>query len=148
MGLGTMQKAKTHPVARLRRQSPERRRLLLSASTLLTVASAAVAALPFRKAIRFGSVPIGRETPLILDDLVWAIEAAARHLPWRTLCIEQGLAGQRLLRRRGVDASLHYGIRHHPESDKLEAHVWVTVNGRPIIGGEEVPGFAEVARYP
>jgi hypothetical protein len=121
--------------------------MLVRASVLLGFASAAVALLPFRLAIRFGSVPLGLAN-CSPEDCIWAVEAAARRLPWRTLCIEKGLAAQRLLRTRGVNAVLHYGARHHPATGKLEAHVWVTVDGRPVIGGAEAPDFAPIATYP
>jgi hypothetical protein len=55
---------------------------------------------------------------------------------------------QRMLRSAGVDAILHYGARRNHESSVLEAHVWVTVNGRPVVGGEEAKGFAAIATYP
>ena len=71
----------------------------------------------------------------------------SRRLPWRTKCIEKGLAVQRLLRSGGVDALLHYGARH-AENGMLEAHVWVSVDGETVIGGDEAPGFAELAQYP
>jgi hypothetical protein len=64
------------------------------------------------------------------------------------MCIEKGLAVQRILRSSGVNAVLHYGARHHSETSRLEAHVWVTVDGRPVIGGEDAPEFASVATYP
>jgi hypothetical protein len=64
------------------------------------------------------------------------------------MCIEKGLAVQRLLRQSGVDALLHYGAQQIPSSGKLQAHVWVTVGGDAVIGGEEAAGFAELARYP
>jgi hypothetical protein len=64
------------------------------------------------------------------------------------MCIEKGLAVQRLLRSSGVDARLHYGARHAPKTGKLEAHVWVTVAGEVIFGGEEAAAYAELARYP
>lgn len=115
---------------------------------LLTVASALVAWCPFKIAIRFGSVPIKSSANLLPVDCVSAVEAAARKLPWRTMCIEKGLTVQRMLRNRGVNAILHYGVRHHPESGKLQAHVWVTVAGHPVIGGEEAPAFAAVVCYP
>ena len=96
--------------------------------------------------MRFGAVPLGKSW-LDLKDCIWAIEAAAPRLPWRTVCIEQGLAAQRLLRRGGIDAVLHYGIRNQPTAANLEAHVWVTVGGETVIGGEAVPGYAEVATF-
>jgi Transglutaminase-like superfamily len=136
------------PIARFRRLGGERRRLLVRAVLLLTGASAAVAMLPFRTVIRFGSVGLGQSALLSGEDAVWAVEAAARRLPWRTMCIEKGLALQRLLRIAGVDALLHYGVRRSPETGTLEAHVWVTVAGETIIGAEQAPHFAEVASFP
>lgn len=135
-------------MTRLNRLSAERKRLLVRALILLTVASATVAWLPFRRAIRWGSGPLGRREPVEVDDCVWAVEAAARRLPWRTVCIEKGLVVQRMLRSAGVDAVLNYGARHHPHERKLEAHVWVTLGERAVIGGEEAPDFAPIANYP
>jgi hypothetical protein len=132
---------------RFRRLDAEQRRQLLRASFWLTVCSFAVAAMPFRTAIRLGSIPCApRAGPA--ETILWAIGAAARRLPWRTMCIEKGLAAQRMLRADGVDALLHYGARHDPDTGKLQAHVWVTVDGRAVVGGEEAQGFAPVATYP
>jgi hypothetical protein len=64
------------------------------------------------------------------------------------MCIEKGLAAQRLIRGSGADAILQYGARHHPDSGRLEAHVWVTVDGRAVIGGREAECFAAIATYP
>jgi hypothetical protein len=135
------------PLVRLRRLPVTQKRLLLRAILCLTAASAAVALLPFRRAIRFGSVPL-RHHRVSAEEAVWAIEAAARRLPWRAMCIEKGLAVQRILRSAGAEAILHYGARHHPDTGGLEAHVWVTVDGRAVIGGEEAADFALVASYP
>jgi hypothetical protein len=144
-----MQKTRAKPFLKFQRLSRDHQRLCVHAATILTLASAAVALLPFRRAIGFGGVPLGdRPKSLGAEDCVWAVEAAARRLPWRTMCIEKGLAVQRLLRRSGVDASLHYGVRHRPNGGALEAHVWVTVDDRIVIGGEEAANFAEVASYP
>ena len=122
--------------------------MLFQAAAMLAVASAAVAFVPFRRAIRFGSVPVRARNSSSVEDIIWAIEAAARRLPWRAVCIKKGLAAQRMLRSAGVDATLHYGARHHPQTGKLEAHVWVTVGDRVVIGGGETAGFAEVATFP
>jgi hypothetical protein len=134
--------------SRLRQLSSERRRLLWRATILLSVTSALVALLPFRIAIRFGCVPLGVKAQYSVDDVLWAVETAARRLPWRIVCIEKGLVTQRMLRSVGFDAILRYGARHHPDSRKLEAHVWVTVDSRAVMGGQEAPAFALVATYP
>lgn len=134
-------------VARFARLSSDRKRLLLRAALVLTGASAVVALLPFRRAIKFGSIPLGRRREVAIDHCVWAVEAAARRLPWRTMCIEQGLAAQRILRASGIDAVLHYGARHKGDECRLEAHVWVTVDGKPVIGGAEAQVFAAIASF-
>jgi hypothetical protein len=136
------------PFIRFRQLSRGKRRLLLRGTFILSAASAAVALLPFRKAVRFGSVPLGPRSAVSIEEIVWAVETAARRLPWRTMCIEKGLTAQRMLRWSGIEAVLHYGARHHPDSRKLEAHVWVTVDDQNVIGGEEAPNFAPIATYP
>lgn len=137
---------KTGSFARLRRLDAEQRRLLLRATALLGIASLALALLPFRAAIRFGLAPIGRRSS-DCHQIVWAVETAARRLPWRMVCIHKSLVVQRMLRSSGVNAALHYGARHHPETGTLEAHIWVTVGERAAIGGENAGSFVEVAVY-
>ena len=82
------------------------------------------------------------------EDWVWAVEAAARRSPWSTACIQKGLAVQRLLRHEGVDAALHYGARIADDEAKLEAHVWVSVDGAIMIGEEDASRFVEIAIFP
>ena len=137
-----------NPLVRYQRLSKERRALLPRAIAVLTATSVVVALFPFRKAIRFGSIELGRRTAATPTDIVWAVEAASRRMPWRTVCLQKGLAAQRMLRAAGIDARLHYGARHEPDSRELEAHVWVSVAGRSMIGGEESAGFATVATLP
>lgn len=119
----------------------------MRASLVLTAASAAVALVPFRRAVRLGSVPLGPKGEVKIDDIVWAVETAARRVPSRAMCIEQGLAAQRMLRASGIDAVLHYGARHEGDEGRLEAHVWVTVDGEPVIGGAEAQAFACIASF-
>lgn len=142
-----MSKAQSHPIGRLRRLDPQRRTLLVRAAITLTAASAAVAFFPFRRAVRFGSVPLG-EGHILVEDCVWAVEAAARRLPWRAVCIEQSLAAQRMLRRAGIDVRLHYGACQDAETEKLHAHVWLSVGTKTILGGADAPDHTEIATYP
>lgn len=126
----------------------QRRLLLIEATLALLVASAAVRVLPFKRAIRLGARDLpARTTREISADARWAVEAMSRRVPWRAVCIEQGLALQWMLRRRGADAKLHYGIARD-EQGELNAHVWVVDGGRIVIGGEEAPKFRSVATYP
>lgn len=75
-----------------------------------------------------------------------ALQAWNRRLPWRTMCFEQGLAAMRILRRRGHEATLHYGARG--AGDTLKAHVWVTSGDVPVVGCEDAQEFRELRRFP
>jgi len=56
--------------------------------------------------------------------------AAARHILFRTNCLEQAMTLCYALRRRGIAADLRFGARK--ESARLEAHAWVEVRGVPL----------------
>ena len=147
MSIPASRRAQSSGFQRLRRLGPARWWLLARAVFALATARAAVALLPFRTAIRFGCVAL-KSQPWSAENCVWAIEAAARRLPWRTKCIEQGLAAQRLLRSAGFDAQLHYGARHTPDNKALQAHVWIAVDGQVMIGANEADRFGVLATYP
>jgi hypothetical protein len=137
-------------LSKLHRLDAKQRSLLTEAAATLVLASAALRVLPFARAITLGAIALARRSGAAptAQECGWAIEVVGRRLPWRTVCIHQGIAAQRMMRRNGVDARLHYGARTDSATGKLEAHVWVTVDGEAILGGEEAAGFAEVAAYP
>ena len=122
--------------------------LLVEALLALGASSAAIRLLPFRRAVKLGSRPLAPVKPAVLiEQARWAVDTAARHIPWRTVCFHKGIALQWMLRRRGVNAMLHYGVARDQAGD-LEAHVWVATEGQVIIGGEEAPRFRRVATFP
>lgn len=100
---------------------------------------------PFEKAIASEAVPLRKGKPASPSDIAQAVRWAAATAPFRAVCLHQGLAWQAMLRRRGADARLHYGLA---AADGLTAHVWVTVAGKPVIGGEEAASFQPVACFP
>lgn len=136
-------------IARARRAGASRRRDLAEAAVTLAASAVAVRLLPFRRAISIGCVPLADQpaTPAAMSEATSALSRLAGLVPWRSVCIDQSIALQRMLRRRGIDARLHYGIAHDPAL-ALAAHVWVMVGDRIVIGGEEAPKFAEVAVFP
>ena len=136
-------------------RSPPRRRtlsdwlLLAEALAALTLASLAIALLPFRTVAAAASVK-GRRRPRTDAELVrkvrGAVQGWARRVPWKAVCFQRGLALHWMLRRRGIPSILLYGVRHR--GDELAAHVWIDVDGETVIGGEEAPSFACLARFP
>ncbi|WP_294002972.1 lasso peptide biosynthesis B2 protein [Sphingomonas sp.] len=126
------------------------RLVLLDALASLALASALIRLAPFERAVRSASrrrPGTPRASDATVRRVVWSVDAAAARVPWKAMCFQRGLAVQRMLRRRGLDAFLHYGLGHGGARD-LEAHVWVTVGGVVVIGGEEARRFHQVAVFP
>ena len=124
----------------------------------LAVAAFALRAFSFKTAMTL-AVPAlpgpGRGkplAPLLAEDIRWAVLAAARRAPWRTVCIHRGLAAQMMLRRRGAASRLYYGARsdglQEDGSRALAAHVWVKLGDRVVVGGEGADRFAVLAAFP
>jgi hypothetical protein len=123
--------------------------LLAEALAALSLASMAIALLPFRKVAAAASAR-GHRTTRDDSEMVrrvrGAVQGWARRVPWKAVCFQRGLALHWMLRRRGIRSVLLYGVRHR--EDGLAAHVWVDVDGVTVIGGEEAPTFACLARFP
>ncbi len=139
--------------------SPSRRRRRLTvreiarfveAVCLLALAWAAIRLLPFRILMRttsFGPVPGEQPNARATGAAVrQAVKRAARRLPWTIVCFPEGLAAHWMLRRRGLPSQLHYGLR--PSTEKLSAHVWVTLAGEVIVGEEAQDPHHCVATFP
>ena len=95
---------------------------------------------PRRKSARGGHSDLIRSTS-------WAVNFSARHVPWRTFCFHKGIAAQQILRRRGLAASLHYGVKSS-SGTRFAAHVWVTCEGTVVVGGEGgASKFTELAAF-
>ncbi len=139
------------PVTRPRRARPglADAPLLAEALAALALASLAIALLPFRRVAAAASAPGRgplRADPETVRRTRSAVTGWSRRVPWRAVCFQKGLAVHWMLRRRGIPSVLLYGVRH--DVDGLAAHVWVDVDGETVIGGEEAPNFACLARFP
>ena len=77
----------------------------------------------------------------IAVDVSWAVQAAARHVPLRFVCLPQAMAAQRMLRRRGLASTLYLGVALESDRALLRAHAWLRA-GDKILTGE-----AEAARH-
>jgi hypothetical protein len=110
----------------------------VEAALALTIASIALRLLPKGRASRLlgragrvESVEIG-VADARARRVGRAVERVAAVLPWRPACLPQAIATRAMLRRRGVPCEGHLGVR---SAAPLEAHAWVTVNGRVVQGG-------------
>ena len=71
----------------------------------------------------------------LIERVAFAIPRVAAHLPWRADCLVQALAAERWLRREGIASCLHLGVPK-VKADALQAHAWLTVGERIVIGGK------------
>ncbi|WP_159976969.1 MULTISPECIES: lasso peptide biosynthesis B2 protein [unclassified Novosphingobium] len=134
----------------------EERRALVEAMVLLVIAAPLVRFLPLPLIGRiaaagpFGKAPATTDRTEVLTWMVaWAVDRAAKRSPLRALCFEQGLAAQIMLRRRGIDSTLFYGVAAASDTSRpIRAHVWIETERFPVIGDPEPGGFALLATWP
>lgn len=132
--------------------SSDRRRLPLiryaEALAGILVASAMVRTIPFRRVMRWSRLARERRPAdsRSISEIRRATLAAARRVPWRALCFEQGLTAAWMLRRRGFAARLHYGAA--ATDGQLKAHVWVRSGEKDVVGCENSDEYALLAQFP
>jgi transglutaminase superfamily protein len=131
----------------------EARLVLFEAVFSLLVAGVALSVLPFRHVGFLAASPTRRPAPsdqertMQVRRIRWAITTAARWVPWRAMCFQQGLAAQFMLRRRSIPSVLYYGAA--PDDQRgLSAHVWVRDRDMDVIGGEVASYYAVLATFP
>jgi hypothetical protein len=123
---------------------------VLEAAAALVATWAGLRVLGFRRwntvieRFTFGKSPaadrrdVSRVNPSTVDTasaIAMRLDLAARHLFFRTNCLERSLALRWLLRRRGIAADLRIGARK--ESELFEAHAWVELDGVTINDPDE-----------
>lgn len=127
--------------------------LFFEVTVALMLAAAAIRWLPFRKVVGSSSVrPVEEKANASfctaeISRVTSAVNALARRLPWKIVCFQKGLALHRLLQRRGIRSLLHYGVAQDGKAG-LKAHVWVTYQDEPVIGGAEAVGYTCLATFP
>jgi hypothetical protein len=121
---------------------------IVEAGAALVAASLATRWLSFDRFMRLASRPVTGQARTPSREVARIVDAIADRLPFRAVCLQRGLALHWMLRRRGVDALLHYGIQLQGEGEELAAHVWVSVAGEIILGAPQHELFTEVARFP
>src|SRR5205814_143535 len=73
--------------------------------------------------------------------VAWAVETTARSIP-RATCLTQALAAKVLLERAGEHPELRLGVAKGEST--FEAHAWLELHGRPIVGDQELGRYARL----
>lgn len=105
--------------------------------------------------------PFNKIMPLIKNDREFTNEAGIELLgliqlsiarasvrsPWRTKCFEQALAARMMLMRRGIAATIYFGVLKKPDN-KMEAHAWLKCRDIVVTGWKKMDSYTVVAQFP
>jgi hypothetical protein len=122
----------------------------LEAACYLLVVRLAFGLLPLPRALRlFGIVQSetghGRTAAAEAELIGRAIGRAARHVPFRAVCLQQAFAALLMLRRRGLPATVQLGLLR--EGSELRAHAWSHCGEVPVTGIAHAKGFTPIAAF-
>lgn len=137
-----------------------RRGLLIEAAIWLLLARIALLGIPFPTlARRLGAfVPptdervtlAGRNASArdaeLAAEIGWATVRAARHVPFKAVCLPQAMAARIMLRRRDVPSVLHFGAAKG-RNKQIDAHAWLDAAGIEVTGYPVARQFAEIACF-
>jgi hypothetical protein len=127
---------------------PRKYGLLAEAAMCLALARLALLVLPFPRIGRYlgqlrapgpqtdgaGSVSVAEAERRITADVRWAVDRAARLLPFRTVCLPRALAAWQMLHIRHIPSRLHFGALGKQPNRALETHAWLDANGIEVTG--------------
>lgn len=141
---------------------PRRRALMAEAAAWLAIAWLALLVFPFRHvarrlgdpatpdvaATRIAQMRKADGDDALAKDIGWAVTRMAGYVPFRAVCLQQGIAAKMMLRRRGVESALHFGVARGTSPAKpLEAHAWLDAGGAKVTGYPVQSGFTEIACF-
>jgi hypothetical protein len=139
-----------------------RRAMIFEASFWLVLARLVILFVPFpwiaRRIGRLqqpGTFPLNqpRDSTLSIDgpdvaqSTSWAIDRAARALPVRLVCLPRALAAWQMLRRRGIEARMHFGASRNAGEESLNSHAWVDAYGVEVTGYPEAHNCVEIGFF-
>ncbi len=111
--------------------------LLLPARTLFRLIGQAPAASYAKAARRWYRI----------DEVGLAVTRVAKYVPWRCVCLEQGLAAKMLLKSMGVPSTLVLGVRYDAKK-KINAHAWLRCEDTYVTGRKGTDQFNVLAEFP
>jgi len=76
----------------------------------------------------------------------WAVRSAAPFMPFRSVCLQQAMAAQAMLRRRGIGSVMHFGAS--PSGARaIDAHAWLDAAGVKVTGYPIPRDMGEIACF-
>lgn len=127
---------------------------LLTSIYYLTLTKIKIVFFSFKKLSKsFGELEIKNEINLSKNDYLQSekirvsIIRGSRIVPWKSVCLDQAIAGINLLKHKKIPYCLHLGVRKKEDGLKLDAHAWVVCGDKIILGGEKSKFYMVTASY-
>lgn len=77
------------------------------------------------------------------------VATVAHGLPFRALCLQQVIATQRMLARRGCRSTIKLGVRRDETAPaQIGAHAWLLVGGQVVNGEGDLDQFSVIGTFP
>ncbi|HPJ60889.1 MAG TPA: lasso peptide biosynthesis B2 protein [Bacteroidales bacterium] len=117
-----------------RLQAP-RRRILVEATLFQYAAKLLLLLLPVRTVLKtslHSQRRIANEDAIVLPDIKWALNSAARYTFWKNKCLVQSIAGRWMLGHRGISCRLSFGVKYDEER-RLLAHAWLKSGDYEVV---------------
>ena len=146
------------PLRRFAQIDNRRRALVIEAVICLLLSRLALIFIPFPHLarrlgtfvppsdLRVSPAPSSQENVRTAEDIGWAVTRAARHVPFKAVCLPQAMTARVMLMRRGVSSVLHFGAGKGEEKP-LEAHAWLDAAGVEVTGYPVAKNLAEIGCF-
>lgn len=112
-----------------------------------------MALLPFRRIAAWlgatgaeSSVTAAADEIRIAQEVGWAVGVIARRVPWDGRCLAQSLAAVGMLRRRGLEGTVSFGVCQG-ESAGFKAHAWLRFGSCVVTGGPDYQRFKVLTTF-
>jgi Transglutaminase-like superfamily len=82
----------------------------------------------------------------LAETVGWVVTHAARHVPFKAVCLPQAMADKIMLKRRGVNSVLHFGAKMG-QGRLIAAHARLDAAGVEVTGYPVAKTFAEIVCF-
>ena len=83
----------------------------------------------------------------IAEKIRLATMRASRFVPFRSVCMDQAMAGVILLKKHRIPCTLFLGVRKREEGNGLDAHAWVVCGDKIVLGGQKSLFYTVTASF-
>lgn len=92
----------------------------------------------FNQQARFGEKWLSGEkkpvTGIKVADMAFAINLAAKYIPWKNRCRHQAYQARLLCDYYKIPCYIYIGLKKDIKKDEIQAHAWVMADGQMIAG--------------